>query len=104
MDDCMATIFIKIVNKLGSGDIVLVSKVVKGILKDSMKTSIEGKTVSIKRMGVKSINPGAGPRGASVMQPTMLKEAGEGQILEILVAGIEHQAMAKYAGKNIEFQ
>ncbi len=100
----MVTVFIARVNKLGSGEVVLVTKIAKGVLKDSMKTTIDGKPVSIKRMMSKSIDAGAGPRGASVMRPTVLKEAMEGQVVEMMVAGAEYQALTKYTSKNVDFQ
>ncbi len=100
----MATVFIARVNKLGSGEVVLVAKIAKGVLKDSMKATIDGKPVSIKRMMSKSMDAGAGPRGASVMRPTALKEAKEGQVVEMMVAGAEYQALTKYASKNVDFQ
>ena len=100
----MTTVFIARVNKLGSGEVVLVTKIAKGVLTDSMKATIDGKAVSIKKMMSRSIDAGAGPRGASVMRPTVLKEAKEGQVVEMMVVGTDYPTMSKYASKNVEFQ
>jgi Fe2+ transport system protein FeoA len=100
----MASVFIARVNKMGTSEVVLVTKIAKGLLKDTMKTVIDGKPVSIKRMMSKSIDVGAGPRGASVMHPTPLKEAKEGQVVEMMISGADYQTMAKLATKTIEFQ
>jgi hypothetical protein len=100
----MTTVFIARVNKLGSGEVVLVTKIAKGVLTDSMKATIDGKPVSIKKMMSKSMDAGAGPRGASVMRPTPLKEAKEGQIVEMMVAGADYAVLSKCTSKNVEFQ
>jgi hypothetical protein len=100
----MVVVYIARVNKLGSGEVVLVTKIAKGVLTDSMKATIEGKVVSIKKMMSRSMDASAGPRGASVMRPTPLKEAKEGQVVEMMVTGADYTTLSKYASKNVEFQ
>ncbi len=100
----MATVFIKIVSILSSGEVILTAMVMKGILKDSMKWTVEGRTLDINRMGTKVISSGSGPQGASVMQSNWLKEAKERQIIQIMMRGGDLALLKKYQGKNVEFQ
>ncbi len=100
----MATVFIKIVSGLSSGEVILTAMVMKGILKDSMKLTLEGRVFEINRMGTKVISSGGGPQGASVMQSNWLKEAKERQIVQIMLRGADIALVKKYQGKNVEFQ
>ncbi len=100
----MVTLFIKIASSLSSGEVILTGMVMKGVLKDSMKWTVEGRTLEINRMGAKSISPGSGPQGASVMQSNWMKEAKERQIIQIMLRGADLALVKKYQGKNVEFQ
>nr|MDO8111257.1 hypothetical protein [Candidatus Sigynarchaeota archaeon] len=100
----MATIFIKVVSKVGSGDVLLTVMVKKGTLQDTLKAVVEGKTVTIAKMGSRTIDPGAGPRGASMMNLNWVKEAKEGSILQMKVLGADLPTLKKYEGKMLDFQ
>ncbi len=100
----MVTVFIINVGKLGSGDVIFKTKIVKGVLKDTMKLAVEGKVVSIARMGTQSIQAGKGPDGASVMHPNWVKEVQEGQPVQMMVTGADFQTLKKCERKNVEFQ
>ena len=89
----MATYFIKIVQKTPDG-VALTGMVMKGVLKDSMKANIEGKMVSIERMG---------RRNANSMRVEWLKEVKEKEIVTVMLKGIDFEIIKKYQGKNVEF-
>ena len=89
----MTTYFIKIVEKTGDGA-GLTGMVMKGVLKDSMKLSIEGKTATIERMG---------RRNPKTMRVEWMKEAKEKEIVQLAVKGVDFEALKKYQGKNVEF-
>ena len=89
----MATYFIKIAEKAGDG-VGLTGMVMKGILKDSMKANIEGKTASIERMG---------RRNPKSMRVEWMKEAKEKEIVQVMIKGVDFETVKKYQGKNVEF-
>jgi hypothetical protein len=89
----MVTYFIKIAQNRGDG-IMLTGMVMNGVLKDSMKLSIEGKSLPIERMG---------RRNPQSMRVEWLKEVKEKEIIQIMVKGIDFETLKKYQGKNVEF-
>lgn len=89
----MATYFIKIAQKTGDG-VGLTGIVMKGVLKDSMKLNLEGKTLSIERMGRRNVQS---------MRVEWLKEAKEKEIVQVMLKGADFEAIKKYQGKNVEF-
>ena len=89
----MATYFVKIVENAGDG-VGFTGMVKKGVLKDSMKLSIEGKTATMVRMG---------RRNPKSMRVEWMKEAKENEIVQVMVKGIDLETLKKYQGKNVEF-
>ncbi|WXG47223.1 MAG: hypothetical protein WED05_11285 [Candidatus Atabeyarchaeum deiterrae] len=90
----MATYFVKIAQKTGEG-VILTGMVKKGVLKDTMKLDVEGKTVPIERMG---------RRNPQSMRVEWLKEVKEQEIVQVMVKGVDFETIKKYQGKNVEFQ
>jgi hypothetical protein len=90
----MATYFIKIVQNMPGG-VALTGMVMKGVLKDSMKLNIEGKTLAMERMG---------RRNAQSLRVEWLKEAKEKEIVQVMIKGADFETFKKYQGKNVEFQ
>jgi hypothetical protein len=89
----LATYFIKMVQKTPDG-VALTGMVMKGVLKDSMKLNIEGKTVPIERMGRRNIDS---------MRLEWLKEVKEKEIVNVMLKGIDFETVKKFQGKNVEF-
>jgi hypothetical protein len=89
----MATYFIKVAQKMEDG-VLLTGMVMKGVLKDTMKMNIEGKALSMERMG---------RRNAKTLRVEWLKEVKEKEIVQLQLKGVDFEILKKYQGKNVEF-